>query len=129
MKANEAPEKIYIDVSLDSAWGMTERSYDNEVEYTRTDAFIEKATEFLQEHLIDYLWSQGVTDESDFIDDFKNYMKGEQGMKANTPIDFFSVYSEEEVAEIDKRIEMKQKEYDAKLRDKMMKAKDFPMTD
>jgi hypothetical protein len=43
MKANEAPEKIYIDVSLDSAWGMTERSYDNEVEYTRTDAFIEKA--------------------------------------------------------------------------------------
>ena len=50
-------------------------------------------------------------------------------MKANTPIDFFSVYSEEEVAEIDKRIEMKQKEYDAKLRDRMMKAKNFPMTD
>ena len=55
--------------------------------------------------------------------------KGEQVMKANTPIDFFSVYSEEEVAEIDKRIERSQKEYDAKLRDKMMKAKDFPMTD
>ena len=43
MKANEAPKKIYIDVSLDSAWGMMERSYDNEVEYIRTDAFIDKA--------------------------------------------------------------------------------------
>ena len=50
-------------------------------------------------------------------------------MKANEAVDYFSVYSMEEVAEIDKRIEKKQKEYDAKLRDKMMKAKDFPMTD
>ena len=49
-------------------------------------------------------------------------------MKANEAVDFFSVYSREEVAEIDKRIEKKQKEYDAKLRDKMMKTKDFPMT-
>ena len=55
--------------------------------------------------------------------------KGEYIMKAKPPVDFFSVYSEEEVAEIDKRIERKQKEYDAKLRDRMMKAKDFPMTD
>ena len=50
-------------------------------------------------------------------------------MKANETVDFFSVYSKAEVAEIDKRIERKQKEYDAKLRDKMMKLKDFPMTD
>ena len=50
MKANETPEKIYIDVSLDSVWGMTERSYDNEVEYTRTDAFIEKACEWFKSH-------------------------------------------------------------------------------
>ena len=40
------------------------------------DAFIEKAEKYLLEHLIDY-WSQGVTDESGFIEDFKNYMKGE----------------------------------------------------
>lgn len=50
-------------------------------------------------------------------------------MKANETIDFFSVHSREEVAEIDKRIEKSQKEYDVKLKDKMMKAKDFPMTD
>ena len=50
-------------------------------------------------------------------------------MEAKENIDFFSVHSREEVAEIDKRIEEKQKEYDAKLMDRMMKAKDFPMTD
>ena len=36
-------------------------------------------------------------------------------MKANESVDFFSVHSREEVAEIDKRIERKQKEYEAKL--------------
>ena len=50
-------------------------------------------------------------------------------MKAKEIVDFFSVHSREEVTEIDKRIERKQNEYDAKLRDIMMKAKDFPMTD
>ena len=75
MKANEAPEKIYIDVSLDSAWGMTERSYDNEVEYTRTDAFIEKACEWIKEK-----WDDNYTMPiiiHNVIEDFKNYMKGE----------------------------------------------------
>ena len=50
-------------------------------------------------------------------------------MKAIEAVDFFSVHSREEVEEIDKRIERKQKEYDVILRDRMMKAKDFPMTD
>lgn len=50
-------------------------------------------------------------------------------MKAKETVDFFSVRSREEVAEIDKRIEESQRNYDAKLRDRMMKAKDFPMTD
>ena len=50
-------------------------------------------------------------------------------MKTNEAVDFFSVHSREEVAEIDKRIEKEQKEYDVKLRNRMMKAKDFPMTD
>lgn len=49
--------------------------------------------------------------------------------KQKETVDFFSVHSREEVTEIDKRIEKKQKEYYAELRDKMMKAKDFPMTD
>ena len=44
-------------------------------------------------------------------------------------VDFFSVYSREEVAEIDRRIMAQQKKYDAELRDKMRKVKDFEMTD
>ena len=70
MKANKAPEKIYIDVSLDSAWGMTERSYDNEVEYIRTDVFIEKAIKYIANPFL----APGMDNE---IEDFKNYMKGE----------------------------------------------------
>ena len=50
-------------------------------------------------------------------------------MEVNEPVDFFSVHSREEVAEIDKRIERKQKEYDTELMYRMMKALDFPMTD
>jgi len=69
MKANEAPEKIYIDVSLDSAWGMTERSYDNEVEYTRTDAFIEKACEWFKSHGSFTIGFDGAT-----IRDFLNFI-------------------------------------------------------
>ena len=71
----KAPEKIYIDVSLDSAWGMSEKSYDNEVEYTRTDAFIEKACEWLKKNRKNY--SSNALGEEYLIDDFKKAMKGE----------------------------------------------------
>ena len=75
----EAPEKIYIDVSLDSAWGMSERSYDNEVEYTRTDAFIEKACKGIEHLLSGYIirnFHFGDSYEMDtLIEDFKNYLK------------------------------------------------------
>lgn len=73
MKAN-APEKIYTDWNGNNPF--LKRHCDSDIEYTRTDAFIEKAEKYLLEHLIDY-WSQGVTDESGFIEGFKNYMKGE----------------------------------------------------
>ena len=43
--------------------------------------------------------------------------------------DFNSVFSREQVEEIDKRIEKSQKLYNAKLRDAMRKVEDFPMTD
>ena len=75
----EAPEKIYIDVSLDSAWGMSERSYDNEVEYTRTDAFIEKACKGIEHLLSGYIirnFHFGDSYEMDtLIEDFKKYME------------------------------------------------------
>ena len=47
MKAKDYPEKIYLHPDLDSIFGMTERSCKSEIEYTRTDAFIEKACELL----------------------------------------------------------------------------------
>lgn len=71
----EAPDKIYIDVSLDSAWGMSERSHDNEVEYTHTDVVIEKAQNFFrQSH---HLFKLDGMELSAFIEEFRNYMKGE----------------------------------------------------
>ena len=85
MKENEAPEKIYlfentITETPDDRW-LSKRSDKNDIEYTRTDAFIEKATEWLRKNADNYTWydemegESGMTD--DFINDFKNYMKGE----------------------------------------------------
>lgn len=76
----EAPKKIYIHPDIGGReflrpW-LHRPANSESVEYTRTDAFIEEAEKYLLEHLIDY-WSQGVTDESGFIEGFKNYIKGE----------------------------------------------------
>ena len=54
MKANEAPERIYlfenpIDDTPDYMW-LSKRSCDNDIEYTRTDAFIEKACGWIKEN-------------------------------------------------------------------------------
>lgn len=57
MKANEAPKKIYIDnfgSELSYNW-HTEHCYENDIEYTRTDAFIEKAVEWLEENASCYV--------------------------------------------------------------------------
>ena len=77
MKANEAPEKIYlfenpITETPDDRW-LSKRSGDTDVEYTRTDAFIEKAVEWLkcQDEMV------GISFQEDFIERFKNYMEGE----------------------------------------------------
>ena len=90
MKANEAPKKIYItnfdiealpkDEQLSERWGEV-RIQDSDIEYTRTDAFIEKACKFIDERLnfVDNAWyiEGEVTIKDKVIDDFKNYMKGE----------------------------------------------------
>lgn len=76
MKANEVPEKIFlfenlVTETLDDRW-LSKRSGDTDIEYARTDAFIEKACEWLRynNNLID-------GDVDDYVDDFKNYMKEE----------------------------------------------------
>lgn len=83
MKANEIPEKIQIHFIKNDYDDWSVRGYslleDKQIgmtEYTRTDAFIEKACEFLNDRIkhdsIDYPMAT-----VHLIDDFKNYMKGE----------------------------------------------------
>ena len=73
MKANEAPEKIYIDDptgEFDDHWSIYQNN--DSIEYTRTDAFIEKA--------LRWMTSQGGVGDAlsrEMIKDFVNYMKGE----------------------------------------------------
>ena len=85
MKANEAPEKIYVYIPDDDIVGTasTQKGFPHQFvteEYTRTDAFIEKACKFIDERLIfeDKAWyTDGeVTLKDEVIEEFKNYMKG-----------------------------------------------------
>ena len=82
MKANEAPdfpEKVYIPRDPEypqspDIWWERESSESN-IEYTRTDAFIDKAMKFLKEWDAYRVCLEGHKDW--FIEQFKNYMKGE----------------------------------------------------
>ena len=67
----EAPEKIYLNQDDGLIWHC--RSYKDDIEYTRTDAFIKKACEFIETypHLF-----MGVL-RSEVIEDFKKYIKRE----------------------------------------------------
>ncbi len=65
----KAPERIYIfenpiSGTPDDRW-LSKRSDDEDIEYTRTDAFIEKATSYIQQH---WIWN------TKMIEDFKTYM-------------------------------------------------------
>ena len=77
----EAPEKIYRTTTyLDNdrgktLWKTKPVAGAENIEYTRTDAFIKKTEEFLYEKL-----NSGEMECGDiiaFINDFRNYMKGE----------------------------------------------------
>ena len=73
MKANEAPDKIYVHRTVHL--GLLAASEINitgdDIEYTRTDAFIEKACEWLENNL------QGIVGGSIYIEDFKRYIRRE----------------------------------------------------
>lgn len=83
----KAPEKIYIDANEDwhrTYTAFTEKAKGNDIEYTRTDAFIEKACEFLDGCIPDYIDLEHANvdtfmnvDNKRFIEDFRKYMKGE----------------------------------------------------
>ena len=86
MKAN-APEKIYlfenpVSDTPDDRW-LSKRSDENDIEYTRTDAFIEKACEFISLNVADYIdvthkgGIEHLALQERFIDKFRKCMKGE----------------------------------------------------
>ena len=74
----KAPEKIYLSDFTDTTEAVFYVKKDNtkktDIEYTRTDAFIEKACEWLNDKL-DYCEIE-CYDEKKFIKDFKEAMKG-----------------------------------------------------
>lgn len=74
MKVNEAPEKLYLSKNIYSTYlyQVPDPDDDTTVEYTRADAFIEKAKQWLRcnNDLID-------GDVADYVESFENYMKGE----------------------------------------------------
>ena len=85
MKANEAPEKIYLYENIigrAADYWLREKSSDTDIEYTRTDAFIEKALAYLNEKFYFNNVFYGIVN-TDFnameemYDDFRKYMKGE----------------------------------------------------
>ena len=83
MKANEAPEKIYLSDFTDTTELVFYVKQDNtkktDIEYTRTDAFIEKACEGIKHLLSGYIirnFHFGDSYEMDtLIEDFRKVME------------------------------------------------------
>lgn len=87
MKENEAPEKIYIprlegNETFVHEWSAIKfrkyfsREIAENVEYTRTDAFIDKACEWLSKHAIKYyLDGRKFLGTDELVEDFKKAMK------------------------------------------------------
>lgn len=73
----KAPEKLYFGESDKSVLEIfSTKESNDEVEYTRTDAFIEKVCKWFDEHFEDIglEWLRGYN-ASDVIEDFKKYME------------------------------------------------------
>jgi len=74
MKANEAPERIWID-NLDEGFWFDNPSGNKSIEYTRTDAFIEKA---LKWYCLDCECNDNCKDTKCFFyREYERYLNGE----------------------------------------------------
>ena len=76
MKANEMPEKIYIHVRANKELGTTwhgKKITNSDIEYIRTDAFIEKADEFIGS----FFHPDDTELRNCLLKKFHEYMKGE----------------------------------------------------
>ena len=70
MKANEAPDKIYLQ---EPTKVRTKKVFDIDVEYIRKDAFIKKAFKWMRsDDVVNNEWNT----EEDMYEDFKKYMEG-----------------------------------------------------
>ena len=82
MKAN-APERLYLSKNIYSTYLYQVPDPDDEtaIEYTHTDAFIEKACDWIEDHIYEYLKMNRTWNDPDYdtklIRDFRKYMKGE----------------------------------------------------
>lgn len=79
MKAN-APERLYLSKTIYSTYLYQVPDPDDEtaVEYTSTDAFIEKAVGWLKDCLDNGMWianDVGAAEKEAIIENFKKYMK------------------------------------------------------
>lgn len=81
VKANDAPEKIYIsnfDIeALPKNEQLSERWYevrtqDTDIEYTRTDAFMEKAEKFFEENIKEEECKIGCSEWTELRSDYKS---------------------------------------------------------
>ena len=74
MKANETPEKIYLySYSTDGIYEVETKPLEGTIEYTRTDAFIEKACEYLMEY--EFNDSPTIVNRRKRVDEFIKYME------------------------------------------------------
>lgn len=81
-KVNEAPEKIILSADRDTQiindyWVINDYTDNIKIEYTRTDAFIEKACDWLESINLDWYQIREGVFSRQLVEDFKNYMKGE----------------------------------------------------
>lgn len=79
MKAKEAPEKIILSADRDTQiinddWVINDYTDNIKIEYTRTDAFIEKAAKWLDETLRNTDFYENEIEL--MVEEFKKYMKG-----------------------------------------------------
>lgn len=76
MKANEAPEKLYIDL-FKGEFNVSYSPTNNSVEYTRIDAFIEKAKKWFEKQN-EWRDINGIKHcDMESFEDFRKYMEGE----------------------------------------------------
>ena len=83
MEAN-APKKLYLHPTAKGKVGASWLTFpltNEDIEYTRTDAFIEKAVNFLEMLGCGFTITDNITHanygKEQLIEDFKNYIKGE----------------------------------------------------